>query len=67
MIAISCFWLPGASYLSLVPTCTRDVLAADELVATLNLLITGIIFRQFPEYLHRLTALIRRTDNQGQG
>jgi len=37
MIAISWFWFLGASYLSLVPTYTRDVLAGDELVATLLL------------------------------
>ena len=37
MIAISWFWFMGASYLSLVPTYTRDVLAGDELVATLLL------------------------------
>ncbi len=37
MIAISWFWFLGASYLSLVPTYTRDVLGGDELVATLLL------------------------------
>jgi MFS family permease len=37
MIAISWFWFMGASYLSLVPTYTRDVLGGDELVATLLL------------------------------
>ena len=37
MIAISWFWFLGTSYLSLVPTYTRDVLGGDELVATLLL------------------------------
>lgn len=37
IIAISWFWFLGASYLSLVPTYTRDVLMGDELVATLLL------------------------------
>ncbi len=37
MVAISWFWFLGASYLSLVPTYTRDVLGGDELVATLLL------------------------------
>ncbi|MEX2354078.1 MAG: MFS transporter, partial [Gammaproteobacteria bacterium] len=37
MIAISWFWFIGATYLSLVPTYTRDVLMGNELVATLLL------------------------------
>lgn len=37
IIAISWFWFIGATYLSLVPTYTRDVLTGNELVATLLL------------------------------
>ncbi len=37
IIAISWFWFLGATYLSLVPTYTRDVLMGNELVATLLL------------------------------
>lgn len=37
IIAISWFWFIGATYLSLVPTYTRDVLRGDELVTTLLL------------------------------
>jgi len=37
IIAISWFWFIGATYLSLVPTYTRDVLMGNELVATLLL------------------------------
>jgi MFS family permease len=34
IIAISWFWFIGATYLSLVPTYTRDILMGDELVTT---------------------------------
>lgn len=37
LVAISWFWFLGATYLSLVPTYTRDVLMGNELVATLLL------------------------------
>jgi hypothetical protein len=37
LLAISWFWFAGATYLSLVPTFTRDVLGGDERVATLLL------------------------------
>ena len=37
IVAISWFWFLGATYLSLVPTYTRDVLMGDELVATVLL------------------------------
>jgi MFS family permease len=37
IIAISWFWFYGATYLSLVPTFTRDVLFGNEYVATLLL------------------------------
>jgi MFS family permease len=34
IVAISWFWFIGATYLSLVPTYTRDILHGDELVTT---------------------------------
>lgn len=37
LVAISWFWFLGATYLSLVPAYTRDVLYGNELVATLLL------------------------------
>jgi len=37
IIGISWFWFYGATFLSLVPTYTRDVLFADERIATLML------------------------------
>ena len=37
IIGISWFWFYGATFLSLVPTYTRDVLIADERIATLML------------------------------
>ena len=37
IIGISWFWFYGATFLSLVPTYTRDVLSADERIATLML------------------------------
>lgn len=37
VIAISWFWFTGATFLSLVPTYARDVIAGNELVATLLL------------------------------
>jgi len=37
IIAVSWFWFLGATYLSLVPTYTRDVLLGDERVATILL------------------------------
>ena len=37
IIGISWFWFYGATFLSLVPTYTRDVLNADERIATLML------------------------------
>ena len=37
LLAISWFWFAGATFLSLVPTFTRDVLMGDERVATLLL------------------------------
>ena len=37
LVAISWFWFAGATFLSLVPTFTRDVLVGDERVATLLL------------------------------
>jgi MFS family permease len=37
IIGISWFWFYGATFLSLVPTYTRDVLLADERIATLML------------------------------
>ncbi len=37
VIGISWFWFYGATFLSLVPTYTRDILNADETIATLML------------------------------
>jgi hypothetical protein len=37
LVAISWFWFAGATFLSLVPTFTRDVVTGDERVATLLL------------------------------